>query len=66
MTVTQITAGPILLTGATGQVGGELLKLLPQLGEVVAPPRSTMDLADIASIRNTIRAIKPRWVVNTA
>jgi len=66
MTVTQITAGPILLTGATGQVGGALLKLLPQLGEVVAPPRSTMDLADIASIRNTIRAIKPRWVVNPA
>jgi dTDP-4-dehydrorhamnose reductase len=56
--------GPILLTGASGQVGGELLKLLPQLGEVIAPPRSTMDLANPASVRETIRAVKPRWIVN--
>jgi len=54
----------ILLTGATGQVGGELLHLLPELGEVIAPPRSTMDLANPQSIRETIRAIKPRWIVN--
>ena len=64
MSVTKITAGPILLTGATGQVGGELLKLLPELGEVIAPTRSTMDLADSQSIRETIRTIKPRWIVN--
>jgi dTDP-4-dehydrorhamnose reductase len=55
---------PILLTGATGQVGGELLALLPELGEVIAPPRSTMDLANPQSIRETIRAVKPRWIVN--
>lgn len=64
MSVTKITAGPILLTGATGQVGGELLKLLPELGEVIAPTRSTMDLSDSQSIRETIRTIKPRWIVN--
>ncbi len=64
MSVTKITAGPILLTGATGQVGGELLKLLPELGEVIAPKRSTMDLADSQSVRETIRTIKPRWIVN--
>jgi len=54
----------ILLTGSTGQVGGELLKLLPELGEVIAPSRSTLDLANPQSIRNTIRTIKPRWIVN--
>jgi dTDP-4-dehydrorhamnose reductase len=54
----------ILLTGATGQVGGELLHVLPELGEVIAPPRSTMDLANPQSIRETIRAVKPRWIVN--
>ena len=64
MTVTKITTGPILLTGSTGQVGGELLKLLPELGEVIAPLRSTMNLADPQSIRNTIRVVKPRWIVN--
>lgn len=56
--------GPILLTGATGQVGGELLRVLPELGEVIAPLRSTMDLADPQSIRETIRAVQPRWIVN--
>jgi dTDP-4-dehydrorhamnose reductase len=64
MTLPKITTGPILLTGSTGQVGGELLKLLPELGEVIAPLRSTMDLANPQSIRNTIRAVKPRWIVN--
>ncbi len=54
----------ILLTGATGQVGGELLKTLKSLGDVVAPDRMTMDLANSDSIRQTIRAIRPRWIVN--
>lgn len=56
--------GRILLTGATGQVGGELLKLLKLLGEVVAPTRSQMDLANASSVRETIRAVRPRWIVN--
>ena len=64
MSVTKIGTGPILLTGATGQVGSELLNTLPELGEVIAPPRSTMDLADPQSIRDTIRALQPRWIVN--
>jgi dTDP-4-dehydrorhamnose reductase len=56
----------ILLTGATGQVGGELLKLFTPLSEVVAPARDTLDLTDAASIRRMIRALQPRWIVNTA
>jgi dTDP-4-dehydrorhamnose reductase len=54
----------ILLTGATGQVGGELLKLLAPLGEVVAPARAEMDLADAGSVREAIRKVRPRWIVN--
>jgi dTDP-4-dehydrorhamnose reductase len=54
----------ILLTGVTGQVGGELLKLLGPLGEVVAPSRAQMDLADAGSVRAAIRAVRPRWIVN--
>jgi dTDP-4-dehydrorhamnose reductase len=54
----------ILLTGASGQVGGELLKLLEARGEVVAPGREAMDLADAESVRKTIRAVRPRWIVN--
>jgi dTDP-4-dehydrorhamnose reductase len=33
----------ILLAGRTGQVGSELLLLLPELGEVVAPGRRELD-----------------------
>ena len=54
----------ILLTGASGQVGGELLKLLEARGEVVAPEREAMDLEDAESVRKTIRAVRPRWIVN--
>ena len=56
----------ILLTGATGQVGAELLHTLASLGEVVAPARETLDLANPASIRETLRAVQPRWIVNAA
>jgi dTDP-4-dehydrorhamnose reductase len=56
--------GRILLTGATGQVGGELLKTLKSLGEVIAPSRTEMDLANIMSVQETIRAVAPRWIVN--
>src|SRR5882757_1063001 len=54
----------ILLTGASGQVGGELLETLKPLGEVIAPSRAEMDLANPASVRQTIRAVRPRWIVN--
>jgi dTDP-4-dehydrorhamnose reductase len=58
------TGGRILLTGATGQVGGELLETLKPLGEVFAPSRREMDLANVTSVRETIRAVVPRWIVN--
>ncbi|WP_260736308.1 dTDP-4-dehydrorhamnose reductase [Tunturiibacter lichenicola] len=54
----------ILLTGVSGQVGGELADTLMPLGEVVAPTRTTMDLADVASVRKMIQAVQPRWIVN--
>ncbi len=54
----------ILLTGVSGQVGGELLETLKPLGEVIAPVRAEMDLANAASVREMIRAVQPRWIVN--
>ncbi|WP_158944639.1 dTDP-4-dehydrorhamnose reductase [Granulicella sp. S190] len=56
----------ILLTGATGQVGGELLKILNSLGEVVAPDRTIMDLSNVDSVHETIQTVQPRWIVNPA
>lgn len=56
----------ILLTGVTGQVGGELAQTLACLGEVVAPTREEFDLTSVSSIRETIRNVQPRWIVNPA
>jgi len=56
----------ILLTGASGQVGGELVRTLAALGEVVAPHRDELDMADAASVLKFVRDIRPRWIVNPA
>lgn len=61
-----LVSGPILVTGGTGQVGGQLVKLLAPLGEVIAPGRTELDLANIESIRSMIRMVRPRWIVNPA
>jgi dTDP-4-dehydrorhamnose reductase len=56
----------ILLTGKNGQVGGELLRRLPQLGEVVAPGREQMDLSKPDDIRRTILDVRPQLIINAA
>ncbi len=57
---------PILLLGGHGQVGGEALPLLRELGEVVCPGRSELDLTDAAAVQEAVRQLKPRWIVNAA
>jgi len=56
----------ILLTGKTGQVGSELLRLLPRLGEVVAPDRLELDLLNANDIRRAVREIRPEVIINAA
>lgn len=56
----------ILLTGKNGQVGSELLRLLPRVGEVVAPDRNQLDLADPGLIRQVMRDVRPHLIVNAA
>ncbi len=56
----------ILLTGGQGQVGWELRRTLMTLGEVVAPDRKTLDLADPDSIRRAVQDIRPTLIVNAA
>ena len=52
------------MTGASGQVGGELLYTLAPLGEVVAPSRAEMDLASADSVRAFVRDARPDWIVS--
>jgi len=56
----------ILLTGKNGQVGAELLRLLPQVGEVVAFGHDQLDLSNPSDIRRTIREVRPQLIVNAA
>ena len=56
----------ILLIGKTGQIGGELAKLLPELGTVMAIGREEVDLADWPWLRTTIRLLEPQIIINAA
>jgi len=56
----------ILLTGKTGQIGHELARLLPAMGEVVSFDRAGMDLSDLDQVRATIRAVRPALIINPA
>ena len=56
----------ILLTGPHGQIGWELSRCLPRLGQVIPVDRTRLDLADAHSIRATLRAVRPDLIVNAA
>ncbi|WP_175722576.1 dTDP-4-dehydrorhamnose reductase [Burkholderia ambifaria] len=56
----------ILVTGANGQVGFELLRSLQGLGRVVSCDRSTLDLWDLDRVRAFVRELKPSLIVNPA
>src|ERR1700722_14745527 len=56
----------ILLIGSSGQVGHELAGILPRVGEIVIPDRSTLDLTRGADITQIIHDVHPRIIVNAA
>jgi len=56
----------ILLTGTNGQVGRELFRFLPQLGDVAGLGREQLDLGKPGEIRRVIRDLRPHLIVNAA
>lgn len=62
----QSTTSRILLTGSHGQVGRELRQALAPLGNVLAPDRGMLDLANPDAIRKTVRECRPGLIVNAA
>jgi dTDP-4-dehydrorhamnose reductase len=56
----------ILLTGATGQLGLELARLLPAYGELAACDRAALDLADGDALAAAVRRRKPQIIINAA
>lgn len=61
-----ITPAPILLTGKNGQIGFELKKILPRLGELIALDREDLDLSDSSETRRMVQELRPRLIVNAA
>ena len=56
----------ILVTGATGQVGGALVTALDGLGPVIATDRAMLDLAQPESIAAVLDRIAPEFIINPA
>lgn len=66
-----VEAGPldratIVVLGAQGQVGHELVRELGPLGRVVPMTRSECDLSEPAAAAETVLAARPRIIVNAA
>src|ERR1700693_3249357 len=56
----------ILLIGTNGQVGRELNRMLPRIGEVTALNRQLLSLTKPKEIRRAIRTFHPSFIVNAA
>lgn len=56
----------ILVTGVNGQVGYALLRSLQGLGKIIGLDRAALDLADLESVRSTVRELRPALIVNPA
>ena len=56
----------VLLTGATGQVGYEILRSKPKNIEIFHPNRDQLDLSDYESCKNIVLENKPDWIINTS
>jgi dTDP-4-dehydrorhamnose reductase len=56
----------LLVLGSRGQVGFELVRSFEPIGEVVAPDRSALDVADAGALREAVRRARPDFIVNAA
>lgn len=54
----------ILITGINGQLGQELQRTLVPVAEVTGAGRDTLDLADLALVRQFVGNLKPDVIVN--
>lgn len=56
----------VLITGARGQVGHELLRLAPTGFEVVGLGSAELDISDKAAVEREIDRLRPQLIVNAA
>lgn len=61
------SSSPVLVTGASGQVGGEIANLLLRRNQPVLTPTSAeFNLASPSVIRSYVRKHRPSWIINPA
>ncbi|AYZ67541.1 dTDP-4-dehydrorhamnose reductase [Burkholderia multivorans] len=60
------TNGPILILGASGQVGFELARTLSGLGTIISLDRAALSLDDPAAVRKVAVEVRPSVIVNAA
>jgi dTDP-4-dehydrorhamnose reductase len=56
----------ILIAGAGGQVGGELVRSAPERATIMACPRAELDITDERAVMDCIRRHAPEVVINAA
>jgi dTDP-4-dehydrorhamnose reductase len=56
----------ILLTGKNGQVGADLCRVLPAIGELAAFDHPELDLTSADALCRAVRTIRPHLIVNAA
>jgi dTDP-4-dehydrorhamnose reductase len=56
----------IVLFGKGGQLGWELERILPGLGNVVALDRTQLDLRDLNAVTQTLEELKPNLIINAS
>ena len=57
----------VLVTGATGQVGSEVVSAMHRLGhDVIAPGRSGLDLMQPSQVEHRVTLLVPDWIINCA
>ena len=56
----------VLVTGARGQVGHELLRLAPQGFEVIGLGSAELDISDADAIHREVERLQPQLIINAA
>jgi len=56
----------IVLFGKNGQVGWELQRILPSLGQVIAFDQGDLDIADLKTLETRLDELKPDLIVNAS
>jgi len=56
----------LFLTGASGRLGGAILRRLSGLHAIVAPSHAALDLTDATAVAAAVASARPDWIIHTA